>query len=313
MEETLSEMLVNYEWAAWRKGQKQTFSEEGRDVKSIHTTQLIFQCPVPKSLQETIRSGRSVENDKATLFVDLVPIRTPPRFGAPDMFLPPRYKEFQASDSPFDPKKEWGDHHVLPKIEDSGRWENIPICKPSLETYEPQAAKLPATSEIGSKPHRLIACLWASSGYKTRGERFEINDGPRRLKEWIHFNKLVGVDHFYVYDNSDAHATASLKEVTDLFPDDVTRIVWPSKICNNRPNNVDSPGHRSSQYAAESSCRLRFGPHSDWIAQFDIDEYLVPMGNYTSLLPLLEKLDIEGKKIISFASWRSWPRKALIE
>lgn len=46
---------------------------------------------------------------------------------------------------------------------------------------------------------------------------------------------------------------------------------------NNNPNNVDSPGERSSQYAAESSCRLRFGPHVDWFGQFDIDEYFVPM------------------------------------
>ena len=53
-------------------------------------------------------------------------------------------------------------------------------------------------------------------------------------------------------------------------------------------------GERSSQYAAEASCRLRFGPHVDWMAQLDIDEYLVPMGEMTSLTPLLDKLDKEG-------------------
>lgn len=74
-----------------------------------------------------------------------------------------------------------------------------------------------------------------------------------------------------------------------------------------------SPGERSSQYAAEASCRLRFGPHTDWIAQFDIDEYLVPMGELTSLHPLLDKLEKEDKKIISFGSWRAWPRRAFVE
>ena len=81
---------------------------------------------------------------------------------------------------------------------------------------------------------------------------------------------------------------------------------------NNR-NFADSPGERSSQYAAESSCRLRFGDHTDWIGQLDIDEYLSPQGDFDSLPPLLDKLDQEGNKIVSFGSWRAWPRKNLIE
>lgn len=48
------------------------------------------------------------------------------------------------------------------------------------------------------------------------------------------------------------------------------------------------------------------------VRQFDIDEFLVPMGELDSLLPLLEKLDKEGTKIISFASWRAWPRRTHI-
>jgi hypothetical protein len=35
--------------------------------------------------------------------------------------------------------------------------------------------------------------------------------------------------------------------------------------------------------------------------------------SYTSVVPLLEKLDKEGKKIISFASWRAWPRRTHIK
>jgi len=86
-----------------------------------------------------------------------------------------------------------------------------------------------------------------------------------------------------------------------------------SQICNNNPNNVDSPGERSSQYAAEASCRLRFGPHTEWIGQFDVDEYLIPMGKHNSALSLLDKLDKEDTRIISFGSWRAWPRWALID
>jgi hypothetical protein len=51
----------------------------------------------------------------------------------------------------------------------------------------------------------------------------------------------------------------------------------------------------------------------DWIAQLDIDEYLVPMGNFTSITQLLDKLDEEGNKVVSFGSWRSWPRRRFVE
>lgn len=317
-EETLSVFNFSYEWASYRKKMRQMFHQDGRDNKQIHTSQLLFQCPVPDSLVETIRTGASVVDDYATLFVDIIPIRTPPRYGPPNEFLPPYYKEFTTGT--FDVSTEYGDSHILPKVEDSGRWENIPICKPTLMTYgkqndESKALAL-ASSEVKEpvKQHRLVSCLWASTGYATRGNRFAINDGQRRLLEWITYNKLIGVEHFYLYDNSGAFTQeSSLQPIADLFPNDVTLIKWPAKVCNNNKNNVDSVGERSSQYAAEASCRLRFGPHTDWIAQFDIDEYLVPMGNLTTIHTLLDKLDEEGKKIISFGSWRAWPRRRFIE
>lgn len=359
MIETLSVFNFDYDWATLRKNEKKTFLPFDGGVKAIHTSQLLFKCPVPKELQSIVKSGNSVGNDDyATLFVDLVPIRTPPRYGKPQRFFQPKYKDsvkdqyrIDMNDTVdgFNPGTEFGSNHILPRIEDSGRWENIPICKTSLDTYhstpnqfdddeqihqykqkdkdEISEEKEYSKQETDDKPirkHRLAACVWASAGYATRGNRFAINDGQRRLIEWISMNKLTGFDHFYIYDNSMAFAdisssshdsnTPSLKPVTDMIGSELTTYInWPAQVCNNNPNNVDSPGERSSQYAAESSCRLRFGPHLDWIGQFDVDEYLVPMKEYDSLLPLLDKLDSQKTKIISFGSYRAWPRKDLIE
>lgn len=328
MEETLSVFNFDYDWTAYRKRYKNTFSKNDGGIKSIHTSQLLFKCPVPDHLQETIRTGASVHNDWATLFVDLIPIRTPPRYGPPVQYFQPRYKEFQSTEAEvvFDPLKAWGTNHVLPEIRHAGRWENIPICLPSLLQYENQTvADLPDKPQERQVKHRLVSCIWASAGYNTRGNRFAINDGQRRLLEWLSYNKVIGFDHFYLYDNSGAFfpddltnatatvSTTSLKPIADLFPNDVTYIPWPSQICNNRPNNVDSPGERSSQYAAEASCRLRFGPHVQWIGQFDIDEYLVPMGKHETITSLLDELEKEDTRIISFGSWRAWPRRAFID
>jgi hypothetical protein len=319
--ETFSEYNFDYDWTAHRKRYNFSFREDDAGIKAIHTSQLTFRCPVPPHLVDRIRTGETVQNDYATLFFDLIPIRTPPRFGVPNAYFPPMYKSEETTDPAqrFDPVLAWGDQHILPRIEDSGRWENIPICKPSLMTYgngnDSHLTALPEKKDAPIvKQHRLVSCIWASAGYTTRGNRFAINDGQRRLLEWITYNKIIGFDHVYLYDNSGAFTDdISLKAIADLFPNDVTYIPWPAQICNNNPNNVDSVGERSSQYAAEASCRLRFGPHVDWIGQFDIDEYLIPMGQYKTATALLDTLDKEGTKIISFASWRAWPRWAYID
>ena len=343
-EATLSRHNINYDFAAYRKGQKHTFTKEGRDNKSIHTSQLIFQCPVPPNLAKSIQYGTHVIDDQPTLFVNLIPIRTPPRYGKPNRFLPPYYQEsatYAKTQHNFTVKEEWGTNHVLPKIEDSGRWENVPICLPTSRAF-PDVSMIPPPTDselenmnIIEKPqrkpdnimsadnhrntgrHRLVATTWASAGYATRGERFAINDGIRRLDEWIRFHLLVGVDHVIVYDNSQANgndATTTLESVTNQFPStQVTRIAWPASVCNNNKSFDDSPGERSSQYAAESSWRLRFGPYTDWMASMDIDEYIVPVGTYTSLKPFLDSLDSNQTKIVSFGSWRAWPRREYIE
>jgi len=273
MQETLSTFPVNYDYHTFRKGYKATFTKEGFDNHMIWTSQLMFDCPVPPELRSRISDGSTVLNDYATMFVDLVPIRTPVRYDTPVQFLPPRY----GKPNTFDPQEEWGDAHFLPLIEDSGRWENIPICKPTLQTYgldeEPELPPDEDTAQGNTfkdffhasettpfsttlyqpqkKVHGLVACTWASTSFRTRGDKAKINDGKRRLFEWLTFHFLSGFDHIYIYDNSGAFTKDdSLKSITDLFPGRVTRINWPSQVCNNRPNNVDNKGERSSQYAA---------------------------------------------------------------
>jgi hypothetical protein len=117
---------------------------------------------------------------------------------------------------------------------------------------------------------------------------------------------MVGMDHIYVYDNTGAFANqSSLMDVTDLFQGQVTRIDWPAQVCNNRKPGVTDPGERSSQYAAENSCRIRYGPYTEWMASFDTDEYFIPQGNYSSLKDVLLQTQAEGTNILSFRSARA--------
>ena len=136
----------------------------------------------------------------------------------------------------FDPKLFWGDKHVLPRIEASGRWENLPVCSSPGVGYD-TAEDVATTNEQGvgseniAKKHKLTACLWASASFTTRGNAQSVSDTTTRLVEWIEFHLLVGFDHIYVYDNTGAHTDETSLEPT-LFPrfldSEVTRIDWVS-------------------------------------------------------------------------------------
>jgi hypothetical protein len=154
-----------------------------------------------------VATGESIVDDWATMFVDIIPIRTPPRYGPPDESLQSQYKESRPSNNLFDPNVLYGSNHILPKLDESGRLENIPICKPSLLAYQNRHVSLKPSmkTQQDNQPyqaHRLIACVWASATYTIRGDHFAVEDGHRRLLEWITYKKVVGFDHIYLYDNT---------------------------------------------------------------------------------------------------------------
>ena len=131
----------------------------------------------------------------------------------------------------FNPRLFWGDKHVLPRIEASGRWENLPVCSHPGVGYDTEKEKQIADRKGEVKQHKLTACLWASASFTTRGNAQAVSDTPTRLIEWIEFHLLVGFDHIYVYDNTGAHTDETSLEST-LFPrfldSEVTRIDWVS-------------------------------------------------------------------------------------
>jgi len=70
-----------------------------------------------------------------------------------------------------------------------------------------------------------------------------------------------------------------------------------------------NPGERSSQYAAEASCRARYGPDTTWMASLDVDEYLIPTGMWKNLRDWLHHVTANEKdtQILSFFQTRALP------
>ncbi|KAI2510193.1 glycosyltransferase [Fragilaria crotonensis] len=287
----MSEFPFNYEYISWRKGYNEMFQREGKDNVQFWLSQLLFRCPVPQELQQVIATQQHVDsNDLSHLFIDVIPIRTAPRVGAFLFTKDHVGDDLLSSLSRFDLKMEFGDQHYLPKAEDSGRWGNIPICRP------PPVEK-----------HRLVACTWTASAYTRRGDAVGISDTEARVREWILFHKMVGFDHVYLYDNTAPRLRSSLAAIAGEFPHFVNYHRWPCSICNNNRPTHRNPGERSSQYAAEASCRERYGQSTDWMAFIDTDEYLIPMAHDT-WKPLLDHFDKAGTHVLKMRSSRAKPR-----
>ena len=336
---THSTFDFNYEYVSWRK--KSVMMAKGSTKRSeFWNSQLLFSCPIPNEFQETLRgdlvrdSASPLKDGMATALVDVIPIRTPPRYDkkwlTPHMIGAVAFSQIKTTSDFFNIQKEFGVDHVLPPIAESGRWANLPVCPreiiPRPKIHTPKEL-LPATTAT-KKPHRLVLCTWTSASYHRRGEDDDqepLNDNSLRLREWLIFHKLVGFDHVYIYDNTppmDGHdySSSSLYQLVQEFDSSfVTLHPWPAKICNNnRPGNKN-PGDRSSQYAAEATCRERYGPLTDWMAFIDTDEYLTPMkvnetgGESTTWMPILDDMERRGAAIMKFKSGRNFPRIHLME
>jgi hypothetical protein len=310
---TLSVYSFNYEHVTWRKGKKIMFEETGKDSAQFWLSTLLFSCPVPDEFQPLIGSMGTPQ-----LHLDLIPIRTPARrrfLLTPNHTGPELFKSTPLFDTPI----HFGTDHILPHPNDAGRWANLPICSLPVDNSVDmnERNKVESTAPTNTKPNRLVACTWAASSYSRRGDVIRVSDSAARLEEWIHFHLLVGFDHLYVYDNSDIpiNATSDLQVVAEKFSTtEVTYHRWPCRLCNNNKPGHKNPGERSSQYAAESSCRERYGEITDWMAFIDTDEYLVPMtpGNY-KWNSLLDEMDRKSIKILKLLSSRGKPRVDMME
>ncbi len=242
---SLSEYPFDYEFLSYLKRMDKMLADNGeKDFNSFWLNQLLFSCPVPNIFQPLLSTAMTTtgssehgieHNQQPVLYVDLIPIRTPPR----KAFL------FESSaDDSFESL--FGKNQILPPMDSAGRWQNLPVCRrfdnvstSGLRGITDQSNSLSSitTPNKTEKPHRLVACTWTSASYNRRGESLTVSDSAERLKEWIQFHLMVGFDHLYIYDNTDTGGNkdpSSLYNVTKSFGNDkVTYHAWPCKICNN--------------------------------------------------------------------------------
>lgn len=81
------------------------------------------------------------------------------------------------------------------------------------------------------------------------------------LKEWIEYHHMIGIDHFYLYDNN---STDDYEKVIEPYVKKgwITLIKWTKQ---------------HAQVEGYEDCIRRFQSESDWIGFIDVDEFIVPV------------------------------------
>lgn len=110
------------------------------------------------------------------------------------------------------------------------------------------------------------------------------NEAPY-LKEWIEFHKIVGVEHFYLYNN---FSDDNYKEVLLPYVEDGTLDLkeWP---------------YKQGQMQAYQDCITKYSGQTKWIGFIDLDEFVVPI-KYNSIYEFLRKFEKNRPSVLLY--WR---------
>lgn len=103
------------------------------------------------------------------------------------------------------------------------------------------------------------------------------------LKEWIEFHKIVGVQHFYLYNNL---STDNYLEILSPYIEsgEVELIDWPVETHSERDylDNLQLPVYNQGLSIAKETSR--------WIAFIDLDEFLFPV-KHENLIEMLKEYE----------------------
>lgn len=119
------------------------------------------------------------------------------------------------------------------------------------------------------------------------------------LKEWLEFHKIIGVQHFYLYNNL---STDSYREILRPYIEsgEVDLFDWPVETKSEKEylNNLQLPVYNHALSIAKQT--------TDWIAFIDLDEFLFPVENQ-NLNELLKEYEAYGGLAVNWQMYgTSW-------
>jgi hypothetical protein len=127
-----------------------------------------------------------------------------------------------------------------------------------------------------------------------------LHNSDKFLIQWIEFHRLVGFRKFAIYNSTDTNNRLSsvLSGYIKKHPNLVDVIQWNFSSLG----LTDVIGSRYFQVEALHDCLIRYGDQSEWLGMIDLDEYIVPLPPYETVLDYLHN-NFGRRKIGSVNLW----------
>jgi hypothetical protein len=159
---------------------------------------------------------------------------------------------------------------------------NVPILKAFVNVPKPSAPSLNSSYE------QLTLCT------------SPLHNKDKFLIQWIEFHRLVGFRKFAIYNTTDTNNRLSsvLSGYIKKHPNLVDVIQWNFSSLG----LTDVMALRYFQVSALHDCLIRYGDQSEWLGTIDLDEYIVPLPPYETVLDYLHN-NFGRRKIGSVNLW----------
>ena len=112
-----------------------------------------------------------------------------------------------------------------------------------------------------------------------------LHNQAKYLSQWIEFHRLVGFRKFVIYNTTDT--SGQLRSVLDVYarkdPNLIDVVQWNFSSLG----LVDVLGDRYFQMEAVHDCLIRYGDQAEWLGMLDLDEYVVPLHPYETIVDYL--------------------------
>ena len=133
------------------------------------------------------------------------------------------------------------------------------------------------------------------------------------LDEWLEFHRLMGVSHFFVYDNGCSQKTKKIL-MPYIRKKLVTYITFPHVAGSRTTSTLSTRRQPSDQHYAYGDCIRRFGKRTKWLMQLDLDEFVYPTGQsgidtVADILAHLEQQKYKGVEVFMWDFGSNWHKE----
>ena len=155
-------------------------------------------------------------------------------------------------------------------------YRDVPFCRyPDPYVWSQPRSHLVALTEQGrvrSHPVSLAICTMVKSSLR----RYEKSNADL-LVEWIAYHKLQGVEHFLIFAHEDPAPLRRL--LAPYIAEGLAEVIdWESPI-RKRPMTQGNEDVAAVQYLQTTSCLHRYRGLAEWVGLFDVDEFMQPLVN----------------------------------